>query len=87
MPYLGTFGLQFEKAIALSEINTLEFVKCQSLTHTANFGIGSTFFKGPGSGPDLPYKGCRLVMALHKYSYSFINPQFTQHTVYWEEFP
>ena len=26
MPYLGTFGLEFEKAIVISDISTLEFL-------------------------------------------------------------
>ena len=61
MPYLGIIGLVFEKAIVISEINTLEFLKNESLTHTVNFGIGSNFSKvlgsgfsegpGPGTGP------------------------------------
>ena len=47
MPYLGTFGLEFEKAIAMSEISTLKCLKYESLTHTVNFGIGSAFSKSP----------------------------------------
>ena len=27
MPYLGTFGLEFEKAIVISDISTLEFLR------------------------------------------------------------
>ena len=49
MSYLGTFGLEFEKAVVISEISTLEFRKNEFLTHAVNFGIGSTFSKGPGS--------------------------------------
>ena len=30
MPYLGIFGLEFEKAFAISEISTLEFLKNES---------------------------------------------------------
>ena len=45
MPYLGTFGLEFAKAIVISEMSTLEFLKNESLTHTVNFGIGSAFLK------------------------------------------
>ena len=48
MSYLGTFGLEFEKAVVISEISTLEFRKNEFLTHAVNFGIGSTFSKGPG---------------------------------------
>ena len=48
MPYLGTFGLEFAKAIVISEISTLEFLKNESLTHTVNFGIGSAFLKVQG---------------------------------------
>ena len=50
MTYLGTFGLEFEKAIFISEISSLEFLKNESLTHTVNFGIRSAFSKGPGFG-------------------------------------
>ena len=64
MPYLGIFGLEFQKTIVIFEISTLEFVKYESLTHTMNFGIGSAFSKGPGSafseGPGPLYKVCRL---------------------------
>ena len=54
MSYLGTFGLEFEKAI----ISTLDFFKNESLTHTVNFCIGSAFSKGPGLGPRPLYKVC-----------------------------
>ena len=47
MPYLGTFGLEFDKAIVISEISTLKCLKNESLTHTVNFGIGSAFSKSP----------------------------------------
>ena len=50
MPYLSTFGLEFEKAIVISEISTFEYLKKESLTHTVIFGIGCAFSKGPGSG-------------------------------------
>ena len=33
------------------EISTFKFIKNESLTHTVNFGIRSTFFKGLGPGP------------------------------------
>ena len=66
MPYLGTFGLEFEKAILISEISSLECLKNQSLTHTVNFGIGSpfpkspgsAFYEGPGPCPGPLYKVC-----------------------------
>ena len=45
MPYLGIFGLEFQSGIVTFEISTLEFVKCESLTLTGNFGIGSAFSK------------------------------------------
>ena len=48
MPYLGLFGLTFKETIVIFEISTLEFVRYEFLTHTVNFGIGSTFSKGPG---------------------------------------
>ena len=50
MSYLGTFGIEFEKIIAISEIITLEFLKNESLTHPVNFGVRSALSKGPGSG-------------------------------------
>ena len=43
LPYLGTFGIEFEKNIVEFEKGTLKFVKNESLTHTVNFGIGSAF--------------------------------------------
>ena len=72
VPYLGIFGIEFEKAVVISEISALEFLKNDSLTHTVNFGIGATFSKGPGSdfpesqgpvpvlGPVPIYKVCQL---------------------------
>ena len=39
--------LEFEKAIVISQISALEFLKNESLTHTVNFGISSAFSKGP----------------------------------------
>ena len=60
-PYLGSFGLEFEKAIVVSEISTFKFLKNEPLTHTVNFGIGSAFSKGPGPGP--LYKLCPLTGA------------------------
>ena len=66
MPYLGIFGLEFQKTIVIFEISTLEFVKNECLTHTMIFGIGSAFSKGlesafsegPGPGLGPPYKIC-----------------------------
>ena len=49
MPYLGIFGLELKKTIVLFEINTLEFVENESLSHTVNFGIKPAFSKGSGS--------------------------------------
>ena len=45
MSYLGTFGLEFEKAIVISEISTLKFLKIEPLTHIVNFGKGLFFLK------------------------------------------
>ena len=66
MPYLSIFGLEFLRTIVFFEITNLKFVKHESLTHTMNFDIGSTFSKclgsafsaGPGLGP--LYKVCPL---------------------------
>ena len=49
MHYLGILGVEFLKTIVIFEISTLELVKHEFLTHTVNFGIGSTFSKGPVS--------------------------------------
>ena len=46
----GYFGARIsKKTIVIFAINTLKFVKNESLTHTMNFGIGSAFSKGPRS--------------------------------------
>ena len=66
MPYLGIFGIKFENYIVIFEVSTVEFVKYESLSHTANFGVGSVFSKDsgsvfskdPGSGLDPLYKVC-----------------------------
>ena len=49
MPYLGIFGIEFEKTIVISEISNLEFLKYESLAHTVNFGISPLFLtvRGP----------------------------------------
>ena len=49
MPYLGIFGLEFQKTIIIFDISTLKFNHNESLTHSVNFGIGSAFSKVPGS--------------------------------------
>ena len=63
MPYLGFFGLELLKTIAIFEISTLEFNKHESLTHTVDFDIGflnvwlgSTFSESLGP----LYKVCRF---------------------------
>ena len=43
----GISGLDFCFNIVIFEINTLEFVKVEFLTHRVNFCIGSAFSKGP----------------------------------------
>ena len=66
MSYLGIFGLEFKETIVIFGITTFKFVKNEFLTHTLNFGVGSTFPKGPGSafaegpgpGPSPLYKVC-----------------------------
>ena len=50
MPYFGIFELEFQNTIVISEISNPEFLKNESLTHTVNFGIGSTFSRGLESG-------------------------------------
>ena len=69
MVYLGIFGQELSKTIVIFEINTLEFVKNESLYQTVNFVIGFTFPKdltsafseglGPGPGPGSLYKVCQ----------------------------
>ena len=48
IPYLGIFGLKYEKNVVIFEIRILEFVTIELLTHTVNVCIGSTFSKGTG---------------------------------------
>ena len=68
MPYVGIFELEFEKAIVISGIRSLEFIKNESLTHIVYFCIGSAFSKGqrsglsegPGPDPGPLYKACPL---------------------------
>ena len=71
MPYLDIFGIEVSK-------NLFWYLKSapsnlpnkRSLTHTVNFGIGSTFSKysrsafseGPGQGPGPLYKVCQAGM-------------------------
>ena len=65
---LGVFRLQFQNAIVIFEISTLEFVKNELLINTVNIGIGSvfakdpwsTFSKGPSPDPDRFCKECPL---------------------------
>ena len=52
MPYLGIFGLKFQRIIIISDISTIGFATNESLTHTVDFGIGSAFSE------DLLYKVC-----------------------------
>ena len=58
MPKFGTKNALFGYFLARilksychiwNHILYLKFVISEFLTHTVNFGIGSTFFKGPGS--------------------------------------
>ena len=72
MLYLVIFGLEFQKTVVICQISTFKFVKTESLTHTVNFGIGTTFFKGPGSpfsggpgtGTGLLYKVCPFLQEM-----------------------
>ena len=59
MSYLGIFGPEFWKTSVILEISTLEFVENESLTHTANFDIGSAFSERPSPVPIPLYKACR----------------------------
>ena len=49
LPYLSILKLEFEKSIVIFKINKLKFIKNSFLSFVVNFGIGSTFSKGPGS--------------------------------------
>ena len=68
MPYVGIFGLENLRTIVIFEISNLKFVKHESFTHTMDFGIGNAFSKGlgsafsegPGPGPGLLCKVCRI---------------------------
>ena len=49
MPYLGILGSKFEKLLLYFQHPRIcQTAKC-FLTNAVNFGIGSSFFKGPGS--------------------------------------
>ena len=56
------FWAKFLRTIVIFEINKLEFVKHESLTHIMNFGIKSSFFNGLvfafSKGPGPLYKVC-----------------------------
>ena len=58
------FRLEFQKTDVIFEINILEIFKNEFLTYATNFGINSTFSKGPGSayferpGQGPLYKNC-----------------------------
>ena len=88
MPISGTknvlFGYSWTRILknyVIFEINTLEFVKIEVLTHTVNFCIGSLFSKGsvsafsegpgpaPGPGPDSLCKVCRFCSLKEKNCY------------------
>ena len=61
---LSFLGQNFRKLMSYFEINILEFFKNEFLIHATNFGINSTFSKGPGSayferpGQGPLYKNC-----------------------------
>ena len=63
------------------EINTFEFVRHESLTHTMNFGIGFAFSKGLGSAlsesPGPLYKVCKDQLGSNK-----IHPNKSENTVF-----
>ena len=65
MVYLGIFGQELSKTIVIFEMNTLEFVKNESLYQTVNFVIWFTFPKdltsafSEGLGPGSLYKVCQ----------------------------
>ena len=40
MPYMGTFGLEFQKPIVIFEISTLKFVKLQNFTKKKCLNLG-----------------------------------------------
>ena len=44
MSYLGTFGLEFEKAVVISEISTPEFRKIEFLNSCSEFWYRVHFF-------------------------------------------
>ena len=61
-PCLGTFGLEFEKAIVISELSTLEFSKKSFDIQSAfSKGPGSNFSKGPCPGPGPLYNVCPIM--------------------------
>ena len=66
LPYLGIFGLEFEKAIVISQINPFEFMKNEFLTIIVDLGIGSAFSEVPDPGLVPLCKVCCLIQILAK---------------------
>ena len=48
MPYLGIFELEFKNGMSCLKSAPSYLSKDEFLSHTLNFGIGSTFSKCPG---------------------------------------
>ena len=61
LPYLGIFGLEFEKPIVMFEISYFEFIKNIFLTNIVNFGIDPTFSKGSKSKGSINLQACNFL--------------------------
>ena len=78
MPYLGIFGLEFEKIIVIIEISTLEFVLLQNFVKK---------WKCLNLGPNMPYLGIfglkfeNNIFMLEISSLEFVKNEFLTHTV------
>ena len=75
MPYLGTFGLEYEKAIVISEISTLKFLKNESFPHIVNVGMGPLFLKV--WGPVFLDVGVWVQVWVRFIKYAMENPKYS----------
>ena len=79
IPYLGPFGLEFEKGLVISETSTLKFLKNESLmslkyesSQNENFGMGSGFSEDLGPYPGPLYEICPQEQKIYR-GYKAIN--------------
>ena len=76
MPYLCIFGLEFY-------ISTSNLSKTNFLTHTVNFGIGSTYSKGVGSAfSEVPSPGLGKLCKVCQFYLYLSNKNKTKYQVF-----